>query len=279
MFNVMPELPEVQTIVNDLKAHNVVGENIAAVRVFWPRSVESLPQYYINKTLVGLKIKLVSRRGKYIVFDLDNGTQILIHLRMSGRIAFSDKNARRDKHEHVCLTLGNGNEIRLHDTRKFARVYIGKQCGNRLDKLGREPLERSFDAKMLSSIVRGRTRAIKPLLLDQSLIAGLGNIYVDEALWRAKVHPKTISSDLSFHKIKTLCDAIKSVLRKGIKNCGTSLGHGDNNFFSLGRQRGRNRDRLTVYHRTGEDCLRCGTKIVRITVVQRSTHLCPRCQK
>jgi formamidopyrimidine-DNA glycosylase len=279
MFNVMPELPEVQTIVNDLKAYNVVGEQIAAVRVFWPRSVESLPQHYINKTLVGLKIKLVSRRGKYIVFELDNNMQILIHLRMSGRIAFCDKNAYRDKHEHVCLTLDNGKEIRLHDTRKFARVYIGENCGDRIGKLGYEPLTRSFNARVFSSIVHDRARAIKPLLLDQSLIAGLGNIYADEALWRAKVHPKTISSELSPNKIKTLCEAIKSVLRKGIKNCGTSLGHGDNNFFSLGKQRGRNRDKLTVYHRTGEACLRCGTKIVRITVAQRGTHLCPRCQK
>jgi formamidopyrimidine-DNA glycosylase len=148
-----------------------------------------------------------------------------------------------------------------------------------LEKLGREPLERSFNARTLSSILQGRARAIKPLLLDQSLIAGLGNIYVDEALWRAKVHPKTLSSELSDDKIKTLYAAIKAVLRKGIKNCGTSLGHGDNNFISLDRQRGRNSDHLTVYHRTGKACLRCGMKIVRITVAQRGTHICPRCQK
>jgi formamidopyrimidine-DNA glycosylase len=275
----MPELPEVQTIVNDLVAHNVVRKRITAVRVFWPRSVESVPQRTLENQLTGRTIKSVSRRGKYIVFDLDNSARILIHLRMSGRIALIEKSTPRDKHEHVCIAFTHGKEIRLHDTRKFARVYIEKHCGGRLDKLGWEPLERSFNASTLSSILQSRARAIKPLLLDQSLIAGLGNIYVDEALWRAKIHPKTLSAELSIDKIKTLCQAIKAVLRKGIKNCGTSLGHGDNNFFSLGRQRGRNSNHLTVYHRTGKACLRCGTKIVRIRVAQRGTHLCPRCQK
>jgi len=275
----MPELPEVETVVNDLKAHNVEGQRITAVRIFWPRSVHSLPHRSINATLIGRTIKKVWRRGKYIVFDLEPDTRFLIHLRMSGRIRGSLPSPRRDRHEHVCITLKNDTEIRLHDTRKFARVYIGEKAKGPLEKLGREPLAGTFEAADLLAIVRSRSRAIKPLLLDQSLIAGLGNIYTDEALWRAKVHPAKKSTALSTREAAALCRAIKAVLRKGIKYCGTSLGDGDNNFFSLGERRGRNGDRLTVYQRNGQPCLRCGHMIARIIVAQRGTHFCPQCQR
>ncbi|MBN1492655.1 MAG: bifunctional DNA-formamidopyrimidine glycosylase/DNA-(apurinic or apyrimidinic site) lyase [Candidatus Omnitrophica bacterium] len=275
----MPELPEVQTVVNDLNSHHLCKRSIAAVRIYWRRSVNNVSQKCINKTLLGRSIAKVWRRGKYIVIDLDTATRVLIHLRMSGRISVVNAKSPRDKHEHVCITLDNSDELRLHDTRKFARLYIEKGSITRLDTLGCEPLDVTFTSKKLAPLLRSRTRALKPLLLDQTFIAGLGNIYTDEALWYAKLHPKTQSDALAKDEVTVLCKAIKFVLRKGIKNCGTSLGDGDNNFYSLGKQSGRNREKLMVYRRTGKPCKRCGTKIKRFTLTQRSTHLCPRCQK
>ncbi|MBN2266819.1 MAG: DNA-formamidopyrimidine glycosylase [Candidatus Babeliaceae bacterium] len=275
----MPELPEVQTVVNDLNIHHVCRRRIAAVRIYWRRSVNNVSQKNINKALLGRSIVKVWRRGKYIVIDFDKATRVLIHLRMSGRISIVNAKSPRDKHEHVCVTLNNGDELRLHDTRKFARVYIEKGPVTRLDTLGCEPLDITFTPKKIGPLLRSHKRALKPLLLDQTFIAGLGNIYTDEALWHAKLHPKTQSDALSRVKVRALCKSIMFVLRKGIKNCGTSLGNGDNNFYSLGKQSGRNREKLMVYRRTGEPCKRCGTKIKRLILTQRSTHLCPRCQK
>jgi formamidopyrimidine-DNA glycosylase len=148
-----------------------------------------------------------------------------------------------------------------------------------LSRLGPEPLEKNFTVRLLAGQLKRHRRRLKPLLLDQAFIAGLGNIYVDEALWDAKLHPDRIAAALSPAEIKALHRAIARVLNRGLKNLGTSLGTGETNFYSVARRRGRNKDELKVFRRTDHPCPRCNWPIARIIVGQRSTHICPRCQK
>lgn len=274
----MPELPEVETIVKDLHAAGIVGKTLTIARVFWMRtiaepSVAEFCRLLQNKTVSGVR-----RRGKFIVFDLVGGERLLIHLRMSGRLHWVAQDEKRERHEHVVLGFADGGELRFHDPRKFGRIYLTPEAETVLGRLGPEPLNPAFTVGLLQSMMKSRKRQLKPLLLDQRFIAGLGNIYADEALWESKLHPQRISNELSKKEVAALHAAIRRVLRRGLKNLGTSLGTGKSNFYSVGRRRGRNRDKLNVFRRTGEPCPRCTTQIRRIVVGQRSTHICPQCQ-
>jgi formamidopyrimidine-DNA glycosylase len=179
----------------------------------------------------------------------------------------------------VALALEDGLELRLHDTRKFGRIYLVPDADGILGRLGPEPLAPAFTAAALFKQMQDRSRQVKPLLLDQAFVAGLGNIYTDEALWEAKIHPCRLADSLAPEEARALHAGIRRVLRRGLKNLGTSLGTGKANFYSVGRRRGRNRDELKVFRRTGEPCLRCTTPIQRLVVGQRATHICPECQK
>ena len=178
----------------------------------------------------------------------------------------------------MLLAFEDGSDLRFHDTRKFGRVYLVADAERILGRLGPEPLDPLFTPRMLFAGLRKRSRLVKPLLLDQSFVAGLGNIYTDEALWEAKIHPRRSSDSLSQKEAEALHAAIRKVLRRGLKNLGTSLGTGKANFYSVGRRRGRNRDELVVFRRTGMPCPRCAVPVQRIIVGQRSTHICPKCQ-
>lgn len=272
----MPELPEVQTIVNDLIAAGVEGAVIAAVKVHWPGSVGT-PGF--ARRLPGQRIARIARRGKYLVFTLAGGQSMLVHLRMSGRLHLCPSGAPQAPHEHVILTLADGRDLRLHDTRKFGRLHLVDDASAFLETLGVEPLDAAFTPGRLATILRNRRRMLKPLLLDQTLIAGLGNIYVDEALWEARLHPCRSSDSLYDDEIHALHVSIRRVLKRGLANRGTSLGTGRTNFASVGRTHGRNAEALRVFRRTGEPCPRCGTPIQRLIVAQRGTHICPRCQQ
>ena len=274
----MPELPEVQTIVNDLIDARLIGTAITGTRIFWPATIAGCSPRVFGRRLRNQRITSIQRRGKYIRIDFSGPVTLLIHLRMAGRLHLTDFSTPRTKHEHVIITLENKRQLRLHDTRKFARIFLVKDPGLILNRLGPEPLEPSFNAKELSQILNTRKRMIKPLLLDQSIIAGLGNIYTDESLWDAKIHPCRSAASLSCSEIKILHRAIRKVLRRGLKNRGTSLGSGRNNFASIGQNRGKNRECLKVYQRTGLPCPRCNTEIKRIIVGQRGTHICAACQ-
>lgn len=275
----MPELPEVQTIVNDLNAAGLVESTLIGASVFWPRSIaEPSPKSFCSR-LKGKKISAIRRRGKFLVFDFANGGNLLIHLRMSGRIHLVSANTDRLKHEHVILALDDGRQLRFHDTRKFGRMYLVESPEKILGQLGPEPLSAAFKVKSFAQRLKVRKRLIKPLLLDQTFIAGLGNIYVDEALWEAKIHPCRIASTLSDAEIKALHRTVPRVLKRGLKNLGTSLGTGKANFYSVARRKGRNRDELKVFRRTGQPCPRCGQTVERIIVGQRSTHICQKCQE
>ena len=230
----MPELPEVQTIVNDLKAAGVEGTTIKAARVFWSRTIAEPSANAFCKRIRGKSVSVIRRRGKFIVFDFKNGNNLLMHLRMSGRLHLVFNDLPRSKHEHVILSLADGRQLRFHDTRKFGRLYLTS--------------------------------------------AGLGNIYVDEALWESKIHPCRMAASLTASEIRALHRAIPRVLKRGLKNLGTSLGTAKTNFYSIAKHQGRNRDELKVFRRTDLPCPRCRTKIQRIIVGQRSTHICPKCQ-
>ncbi len=275
----MPELPEVQTIVNDLNGAKLIGITISGARVFWPRTVaEPSPRLFCRR-IKGQQFTEIRRRGKYLVFEVTDGHTMLLHLRMSGRLHLVSADIPRNKHEHVILSFDDGRHLRFHDTRKFGRLHLLKDPKRILDRLGPEPLASGFTVKTLAERLKHRKRLLKPLLLDQTFIAGLGNIYVDEALWEAKLHPCRLAASLSTSEIKVLHRAIPRVLKRGLKNLGTSLGTGKGNFYSVGNRRGRNKDLLKVFRRTDLPCARCKSSIERIIVGQRSTHICRNCQK
>jgi formamidopyrimidine-DNA glycosylase len=274
----MPELPEVQTIVDDLLAAGLPGATVTAVAVHWPRSVAGLNVCEFAERLSGRRISGIRRRAKFIVFDLAPDWHLLVHLRMSGRLLLVAGGGGRAAHQHVIIALDDGRELRFHDPRKFGRMYLLAETGERLGRLGPEPLARAFTARRLAQALGGRKRALKPLLLDQSFIAGLGNIYVDEALWDARLHPCRRADSLAANEAIALHRAIRKVLRRGLRNNGTSLGAGQSNFNSIGEKPGSNREALRVFRRTGLACPRCRTPIARIIVGQRSTHICPHCQ-
>ncbi len=275
----MPELPEVETVVRDLRAHGLVQAVICDVAVRWPRTISGLSPERFARALAGHAIAGLSRRAKYIVVALDSGSRLLIHLRMTGKLRFAAPDEQPGKHDHVVISLSDGRRLFFNDTRKFGRLQLAGSGTDPLASLGPEPLEDAFTLASLRSQLRGKTRMIKPLLLDQTTVAGLGNIYVDEALWQARIHPERRADTLTATETRRLHLAIREVLQTAVDNCGTTLGNGEANFYSVAGHRGRNADALKVFRRDGLPCPRCGTLLARSVVGQRGTHFCPMCQK
>ncbi|MGD9212530.1 MAG: bifunctional DNA-formamidopyrimidine glycosylase/DNA-(apurinic or apyrimidinic site) lyase [Desulfobacteraceae bacterium] len=274
----MPELPEVETIVNDLIQAGLIGVKIQKAKIYWQRSIAVPKAASFNRQIAGAVITNIFRRGKFIVFELAEKGNLLIHLRMSGRIIITFATEPRGKHEHVILTCDGARNIRLHDPRKFGRIYLVKDANEILGRLGPEPLAQNFKSIDLKQILQSHRRQLKPLLLDQRMLAGLGNIYVDEALWEASIHPLCLSHQLNDPQIKKLYAAIRRVLRRGLANRGTALGKGAGNFVPAGEVPGKNQHELRVFRKEGIPCLRCNEPIIRLVVGQRGTHICPACQ-
>ncbi|MBU4446716.1 DNA-formamidopyrimidine glycosylase [bacterium] len=274
----MPELPEVQTIVNDLNYADLPGKIITMTNIYWDKLIGLISPEIFDKRISGSRIIRIWRRGKYIIFYFHNNQYLIIHFRMTGRLYLTRGEDHQSKHEHLIFHLNDGRMLHYHDTRKFGRMYLVNNPDLILGKLGPEPLDNAFTIEIFKKRIQSKTRQLKPLLLDQTFIAGLGNIYVDEALWEAKLHPRQIASKLSGKKLETLYYAIRFVLQKGIDNLGTTLGKGKSNFYSAGQRPGRNAEQLNVFHRTDQPCPRCNTTIKKIIVGQRSTHICPKCQ-
>jgi formamidopyrimidine-DNA glycosylase len=274
----MPELPEVETIVRDLREAGVPGCTVRAVRVRWPRivTVPSVSQF--SRTLKGLRIVSIDRRAKYIVMTMSKGFVLTVHLRMTGQFRYLLPQTLRDPHEHIVLGLDSGRELRYRDTRKFGRWTLTQGMPEFLIKLGPEPLSSSFTLAEFRRRLSGHRRQLKPLLLDQHFIAGIGNIYADEALFAARIHPLRPSASLSATEQAVLHRAIRRVLRQGIRRMGTTLGTGAANFYSVSGRRGRNSDNLKVFRRTGQPCPVCAAPIEHLVVGQRSSHICPQCQ-
>ncbi|ADU65943.1 bifunctional DNA-formamidopyrimidine glycosylase/DNA-(apurinic or apyrimidinic site) lyase [Desulfurispirillum indicum] len=274
----MPELPEVQTLVDDLCHRALVGQTISDVQVTWPRSIASHTPADFRHQLTGQTLTAIRRRAKYLVMELSSGWGLLVHLRMTGKFDLCDPVKPRDIHEHVILCLGSGQELRFHDTRKFGRFSLVPDTVGALSHLGVEPLSPEFTPEVLGRLLAGRNTMLKSFLLDQTKVAGIGNIYADEALFEARLHPANPCRLVAAEQVASLHGAIIMVLQRGLRNMGTSLGTSKGNFYSVAGRPGRNEDELKVFRRTGTPCCACGTTIERIILIQRSTHFCPLCQ-
>jgi len=275
---ILPELPEVQTIVTALNSARVEGSRIQRVRVYWPNTIATSTPRQFCQRIRNKRIMTIRRRGKFIVLHLSDNLHLLVHLRMTGRFDLATSGLKQQPHVHVMLELDDGRCLMFHDTRKFGRFYLTREPDTIIGDLGPEPLSPGFTAKTLMGLLKDRRRQIKPLLLDQHFLAGLGNIYVDEALWASGIHPLRSADSLNSRESKLLHLSIRRVLRQAIANSGTSLGKGLGNYAWLNQERGRNSDALKVFRRTGQACLRCGHPIERIIVAQRSSHVCTACQ-
>jgi formamidopyrimidine-DNA glycosylase len=273
----LPELPEVETIVRELQAEHLSDLRIESAVVFWGRSIAHHSPSSFCQRIVGQTIRGITRRGKFLVFTLSQDT-LLVHLRMTGKFFIESADTPVHSHERVRLYLSDKRVLRYEDQRKFGKWYLTSKPEKILDKIGVEPLSADFTLKVFKGLLEGRNRQIKPFLLDQHYVAGLGNIYVDEALWEAKIHPLRIVKTLNDKEKKLLHGAIIAVLTKGIENTGTSLGSLRSNYFSVSGNRGGNQHKLNVFRRDGEPCYRCGTIIKKMVVGQRGTHYCPTCQ-
>lgn len=278
----MPELPEVQTIVAELCAAGIAGKKITGAIIRWPPLIMGRSVSGFKKLIIGRRIRSISRRGKYIVLVLSNRYFLLVHLRMSGQFSIAAPEQKREAHEHIVLRLGDGRELRYRDTRKFGRWQLTQNPSKTLGKLGPEPLVGSFTPQKLFLRLKSHCRQIKPFLLDQRMIAGLGNIYADEALWEARLHPRRISNSLDGRESLGLYKAIRRVLQRAIRNKGTSLGAGMGNYRRLNRRSGKNQDCLNIAReKRGKKsfCPECGALISRLLVGQRATYICEKCQK
>ncbi len=270
----MPELPEVETVVRALR-QPLIGRTIIGVRNDWPRHIGTPSVDELKMRLSGCQVKSIHRRAKYLVFTLTQGETLIAHLKMSGHLSVVDANLPADKHVHTVFELDNGQELRFRDPRKFGRVYLVHNPDQILGKLGPEPLEASFTPAVLQQRLNGRSRAIKPLLLEQELIAGVGNIYADEALFYAKLRPTRPANTLGEADFHALHAAIQKVLNLGIAREGASI----DMYTKPDGSKGDMQNAVAVFRRTGSPCYTCGRPVERIVLGGRSTHFCPHCQK
>ena len=273
----MPELPEVETVVKQLSQSQIMMQNICSMQVFWKNTI-TFSEDELKRCIVGCCIDRIERRGKYLVFSLTSKYFLIVHLRMSGHFFIEKDNSLLKKHDRVRIHFSNGSILCFHDVRKFGKMYLTEDKEHFFQNLGLEPLSDDFTFAAFQKAIYS-CKSIKAILLDQSRIAGLGNIYVDEALFASCIHPLTQASTIGKKELEKLFISIPSVLKKGLKSGGTSLGHGLGNFHSVNGDVGKNIEMLDVYKRDSLPCKRCSSPIMKITVCQRGTHFCPSCQK
>jgi len=263
----VPELPEVETITRAL-APRLRGRRILSVEFRCRRVLHGDPDE-TAAALAGRKVQAVRRHGKFIEIALDGGRSFVVHLGMTGKLLL---NGVAGRHTHAIFTLDRG--ILLYDdSRQFGRLELSDGLPARVRKLGPEPLEVSFDE--FAGLLQTRKTRIKSLLLNQRFLRGIGNIYADEALYRAGIHPLAVAARLRRDRVKRLYDSIRKVLRAAIAAGGSSI----SDYVDVDGRQGSFQVRHNVYQRTGDPCPRCGAAIRRILVAQRGTHFCPRCQK
>jgi formamidopyrimidine-DNA glycosylase len=269
----MPELPEVETTVRALR-QPLVGRTVTGMRNDWPKHLVTPSFSDFRQRIAGKSVRSVERRGKFLVFNLSRPETMLVHLKMTGHLAVVPANEPADKHVHTIFELDNGEELRFRDERKFGRVYLLQEPQTVLGQLGPEPLSADFTPDVLHNLLQKRKRILKPLLLDQTFIAGIGNIYADEALHYGAIRPTRISNSLSKAESEALHAGIQKALNLGISREGASI----DNYRKPDGSRGEMQNVLVAYARTGEPCQRCGGIIERIVLGSRSTHFCPHCQ-
>lgn len=271
----MPELPEVETVARSLlegqgTGTSLLGKQVASARVGWARTIAYPSSRAFRERVKGQRVTGVGRRGKFIRIDLDKGT-LLVHLRMSGDLLLGYQKKPIGKYSRMELYFEDGLQLSFDDARKFGRVWLVEDIDRVLGALGPEPFDTKLTPARFHAMLTSRNRQLKPLLLDQTFLAGLGNIYADEALWAAQLHPLAASGALAKPQSAALLRAIRMVLKEGIRRNGASI-----DWVYRG---GEFQNHFKAYQQTGEPCARCGTPITRTTVGQRGTHYCTRCQK
>ncbi|MBU9714181.1 DNA-formamidopyrimidine glycosylase [Evansella tamaricis] len=273
----MPELPEVETVKRTLKKL-ILNEKIKDIQVTWPKMIKFPDDVDEFKSLlIGQSFYDIQRRGKFLLFLLDEHT-LVSHLRMEGRYGIFAQEDKPDKHTHVRFLFESGKELRYRDVRKFGTMHLfhkgQEELNLPLSQLGIEPFSEQFTVEKLNELLSKTNRKIKTALLDQTKIVGLGNIYVDEALFRAKLHPETRANQLTLDEVTRLHESIKKTLMEAVNMGGSSIktyvnGQGEMGMFQ---------QTLFVYGRQGKACKHCGEELVRSVVGGRGTHTCPKCQ-
>jgi len=271
----MPELPEVETVAADLRTE-LVDRRFVGAHILWPRTLAAPDAGELVERIQGRQVIDVGRRGKFILIRLDDGQTLVVHLRMTGSLAVvaCEEPQPANNHIRAWFPLADGDALVFTDPRKFGRIWLVADINEVTGKLGPEPLAWDFTFQEFSDRLRRRKVAIKALLLDQTVVAGVGNIYADESLFRAGIHPLRRSSSLSDQELERLFLSMRQVLKEAINKRGTLLRdyrtpYGEDGYF---------RNDLRVYGRLDRPCPNCGTPIMRIRVTQRSTHFCPHCQ-
>ncbi len=271
----MPELPEVETVARGLR-QALLGRTIVGAAVHWARTVALPTVDEFRQRLVGQQVRSVSRRGKYLVIGLDRG-YLLVHLKMSGRLHVVPAHSPPEGHVRACFDLDDGRQLRFYDARKFGRLYLVDNPAEVTGGLGPEPLAQEFTLEEFGRRLGRRTGRIKSLLLNQTFLAGVGNIYADEVLFAARLHPLRRADSLSPDEQARLYEAIRAVLEQAIAGRGTTLD--DRGYTDAEGQAGSYQKQIAVYGRTGAPCRACGTPIERRVIGGRAAHFCPRCQK
>ncbi|HEY6468350.1 MAG TPA: bifunctional DNA-formamidopyrimidine glycosylase/DNA-(apurinic or apyrimidinic site) lyase [Candidatus Dormibacteraeota bacterium] len=274
----MPELPEVETVARDLRAA-VTGRRIDGVTMLRPDIVRYPDGAMLPALLTGQTFAEVERRGKYLLLGLDSGDDLMVHLGMTGHLLVCDADAPVPKHTHIRASLDDGRELRFDDARRFGRVAYGSRdalvAARVLPRLGVEPLSADFSQDRLDAVLKRTSRTVKAALLDQKGVAGLGNIYIDEACFLAGVRPTRRCNRLTKRERAALLDAIKVVLSAAVANRGSSV----DDYRDVWNARGSNQERLQVYGRGGQPCFQCGAPLRRTQIAGRTTVYCSTCQR
>ena len=275
----MPELPEVETVARDLRRHLLPegggpGPVVVGARVVWPGTLRDGDPPAFERGVAGRRIEAVGRRGKQLILDLDGGAFLTVHLKMTGQLFVVPKGLVRDPYERLALTLDDGRELRFRDIRKFGRVGLYAAADDPFDGIGPEPLDPRFTLRAFRLRVRRRRARLKPLLVDQAFIAGVGNIYADEALWRSRLHPLRSAATLRPHDERALYRNVVDILAEAVERRGSSIDD-----YTAPDGDGEMQERLDVYQRTGQPCPRCSRPIRRIVIGIRATHFCSFCQR
>ena len=270
----MPELPEVETVKNQLSPH-VIGRTITKVTLHWERMVKGQDAAEFLKLIAGQKIMDMTRQGKYMIVHLSNGSKLIIHLKMTGSLILGKDNSEPPKYTRAIIHLDDGQDVFFRDPRKFGVLKLLKDTKEIDAKLGPEPLEKEFTLKLFTEGLAKRTVPIKALLLDQKFLAGVGNMYADEALFLARIDPRRAANTLKKTEIRRLFNAIHEVLLAGLKYGGASVV----TYFHPDGSVGTAHQHFNVAHNQKKECPICGGPIERIVVRGRGTYYCPRCQK
>lgn len=270
----MPELPEVETLRGDLaRQGRVVGRCIVGVALLNPESVHGVAPADFERRLVGQCFVGLERKGKYLIFGLSGGESLIIHLKMTGRLFWRHADDPADAYLRAVLRLDDGHELRFADARKLGRLWLVADAASVVGRLGPDALDPALDAAEFYRRLLRHRAPVKAVMMDQGCVAGVGNIYADEALYEAGIHPLRPASDVSEGEAVGLLCALRDVFVRALANRGTSM----RDFLDASGRPGRNQDELRVYHRTGQPCP-CGSRIERIVVRGRSAHYCPACQ-